>query len=65
MAESTPAGFCAFLSNPEPDPDSKICEKPGPDSDSLFNFGSGRSLRGRFLSKNIGKLPVGSIVARA
>jgi len=35
--------FCVFLSHPE----LKICEKP----ESLFNFGSCRSLRGHFLSK--------------
>jgi len=43
--ESTPAGFCVFLSDPE----SKICEKPDPES--LFHFGSSRSLRGHFLGK--------------
>ena len=31
-------------------------EKPGPDPESLFNFGSSRSLCGHFLSKNMGKL---------
>ena len=49
--ESTPAGFCLFLSEPE----WKICEKMGPDPESLFNSGSGRSLSGHFLSKNMGK----------
>jgi len=29
-------------------------EKPDPDPESLFNFGSGKSPRGHFLSKNIG-----------
>jgi len=29
LLELTPAGFCIFLS--EPDPESKICEKPDPD----------------------------------
>jgi len=38
-----------FLSDSE----SKICEKPDPES--LFNFGSSRSLRGHFSSKNMGK----------
>jgi len=42
--ESTPAGFCVFLLNP--DPESKIFENP--DSESLFNFGSSRRLRGHF-----------------
>jgi len=37
VPESTPAGFCVFLSDPE----SKFCEKP--DADSLFNFGRSRS----------------------
>ena len=37
VPESTPAGFCVFLS----DPKSKFCEKP--DADSLFNFGRSRS----------------------
>jgi len=45
--ESTPAGFCVFLSNPE----SKIREKPDPES--LFNFGSSRRVCGHFLSKNM------------
>jgi len=26
VPESTPAGFCIFLSDPDPDPESKICE---------------------------------------
>jgi len=50
VPESTPAGFCVFLLEPE----SKICEKPDPDS--LFNVGSSSSLCGHFLSKNMGKL---------
>jgi len=49
--ESTPAEFCVFLS----DPDSKICEKPGPDPESLINFSSSRSLRGHFLRKKMCK----------
>jgi len=53
-AESTPAGFCVFLS--DPDPESKICEKPVMDPQSLFHFGIGRSLCGHFLGKNMGKL---------
>jgi len=48
--ELTPAEFCFFLS--DPDPEQKICEKPDPES--LFHFGSSRSLRGHFLSKNMG-----------
>ena len=52
--DKTPAGFCVFLS--DPDPESKICEKPDPDPESLFNFGSSRSLCDHFLSKNMGKL---------
>jgi len=54
---STPKGFCVFLSDPEPDP--KICEKPVPDPESLFHFGSSRSLCGHFLGKNMGKLRLG------
>jgi len=46
---STPDGFCVFLSDPEPDPDLKICERPDPDPESLFHFGSNRSLCGYFL----------------
>jgi len=61
LPQSTPAGFCVCLSNP--DPESKICEKPDPDPESLFNFGSSRSLRCHFLSKNMSKLPVGSMVS--
>jgi len=47
VPEWTPAGFCVFPS--DPDPESKIWEKP--DSESLFTFGSRRSLCGHFLSK--------------
>jgi len=49
VPESTPAGFCVFLS--DPDPESKICDKRDPDPESLFNFGGSRSLCGHFLSK--------------
>jgi len=48
------AGFCVFLS--DPGPESTILEKRDPDPQSLFNFGSNRSLCGLFLSKNMGKL---------
>jgi len=54
VQESTPAGFCVFFS--DPDPKSKICEKPDPDPESLFHFGSSRSLCGHFCSKIMGKL---------
>jgi len=47
VPESTPAGFCVFLSDPDLDPESKICEKPDPDAESIFHFGSSRSLCGR------------------
>ena len=49
LPESTPAGFCVFLSDPE----SKIREKPDADPESLFNFGSSRSLCGHVLNKNM------------
>jgi len=49
MPGSTPAGFCVFLSDPE----SKIHEKPDPNS--VFHFGSSKSLCGNFLGKNMGK----------
>jgi len=49
VPESTLAGFCVFLS--DPDLESNICEKPDPDPESLFNFASSRSLRCHFLSK--------------
>jgi len=49
VPESTPEGFCVFLSDPDP----KICEKPDPES--FFNFGGCRSLRDHFWSKNMGK----------
>ena len=56
----TPEEFCIFLSDPDPGPDSdpeyKICEKMDLEPESLFNFGSGRSLCGNFLNKNMGKL---------
>ena len=54
VPESTPAGFCVFLSDPDPGPESKIWEKTDPES--LFNFGSSRSRCDHFLSKNVGKL---------
>jgi len=38
------------------DPESKIWGKPDPDPESLFNFGSSRSLCGHILSKNMSKL---------
>jgi len=41
--------FCS-----DPDTESKIWEKPDPES--LFNFSSNRSLCGYFLSKNMRKL---------
>jgi len=44
MPVSTPEGFCIFLSDSDPVPESKICEKPNPES--LLNFGSNRSLCG-------------------
>jgi len=46
VPESTPVGFCVFLSDPDPDPESKIWEKADPDPESLFNFSSSRSLCG-------------------
>jgi len=53
--ESTPAGFCDFWRGPEPE--AKICVKPDPES--LFIFGSSRSLHGlnkrQYLNKNIAK----------
>jgi len=55
VPESTSAGFCVFLSDPDTDLESKICEKTDPDPESLFHFGSSRSLCGHFLSKNMGK----------
>jgi len=60
VPESTPAGFCVFLL--DPDSESKLCEKPDPDPESLFSFGSSRSLHSHFLSNNVGKFPVGSMV---
>ena len=48
--------FCLFLS--DPDPGSKICEKQDPDPESNLNFGSNRSLRGYFISKNMCKFPL-------
>jgi len=50
VLESTPAGFCVFLSEPE----SKICEKPDLDPESLFYFGSSKSLCGHFLRNKKG-----------
>jgi len=58
VPETTTARFCIFHSDPDPDPQSKICEKPDSEPESLFNFGSSRSLCGHFLStlENMGKL---------
>jgi len=47
----TPARFCIFLLDLDPDPESKFCDRPEPEPESLFNFGSSRSLCGHFLSK--------------
>jgi len=44
--ESTPAGLCIFLSDPDPELESKFCAKPDPDPESIEIFGSNRSLRG-------------------
>ena len=52
LLESTPAGFCVFLSGPE----SKICKKTDPDKNQFFYFNSSRSLCGHFLGKNMDKL---------
>jgi len=51
VPESTPAGFCVFLSDPDLNPESKFCEKPDLDPESLFNFDSSRSLRGDLKQK--------------
>jgi len=56
LPESTPARFCVFLSDPDPHPESKICEKPDSEPESLFHFGSSTSLCGHFLGKNMCKL---------
>jgi len=40
-----------FFSDPDPDPESKICDKPDSDPESLFHIGSSRSLCGHFLAK--------------
>jgi len=40
VPESTPAASCVFLSDPAPEPKSRVCEKPDPDS--LFIFSSSR-----------------------
>jgi len=50
VPESTPAGFCVFLSDLDPNPESEICEKPDPDPEPLFNFGS-RSLCSHCMGK--------------
>ena len=56
VPEATPAGSCVFS-----DPESKICEKSDPDTESLFIFGSSRSLCG--LHKCHCWISVGSMVA--
>ena len=58
MPESTPVGFCFFLLYPDPDPESKIFEKPNPDPESLFHFGSSRNMCGHFLSRFSVKLSI-------
>ena len=42
MQESTPAWFYVFLSDADPDPESKICENPDPEPESVFNIGCSR-----------------------
>jgi len=42
VPESTPAVICVFCSDPVSQ--SKICEMPDLDPESLFNFGSSRSM---------------------
>jgi len=54
--ESTPAGFCVFLPDTDPEPESKIWEKLDPAPESLFHFGSSRSLCSHFSGKNMSKL---------
>jgi len=56
LPESTPVGFCVLFSDPDPDLEAKIWEKPDPDPGSLINFNSSRALCGHFLSKNTGKI---------
>ena len=48
VRESTTGGFWIFLSEPDPEPESKIWEKTDPGPESFFNFGSSRSLCGHF-----------------
>ena len=38
VPESTPAGFCVFLSDPDPDSESKIFQKQDPVPEWLFHF---------------------------
>jgi len=59
VPESTPAGFCVFLLDPDPHPESRIWEKTDPGPESRFNLGSSMSLCGHLLSKNMGKLRLG------
>ena len=54
MPESTSEGFHVFPSEPDPASNSKTCKKTNLDRESIFNFGSCRSVRGHFLSKTIG-----------
>jgi len=51
VTDSTPAGFCVFLLDPDTDPESIICEKLIADPKPLFKFGSSWSLCGHFLRK--------------
>jgi len=57
VPETTPAGFCVFLSEPE----SKMCEKPSPEPESLFNFGNRSSLCCHFLRKKTWLIKLGSM----
>jgi len=52
--ESNPAGFCVLFRIRVRE--SKLWEKTDPDPESLFNFGSSRSLCGEFLCKNMREL---------
>ena len=51
VPEWTQAGLYVFLSDPYQDPESKICEKADLDPESLFSFGSCRSLFDHILRK--------------
>ena len=56
VLEWTPRGFCVFLLDSYPEPESTFCEKTDPYTEWLFNFCGNRSLRGHFLKPEVARI---------